>query len=73
MPAMSRSAKDTWRSVHFAIMYGTAFTAYPLPYSKGCDTFGLSGGIASPAAPDMSLSGKQCHEMSWPAPNTKSA
>ncbi|CAK0035122.1 Uncharacterised protein [Burkholderia pseudomallei] len=36
---MSRPGKDIKRSVHIAIMTSITFTAYPMPYSKICDTF----------------------------------
>jgi hypothetical protein len=37
--SMSRTGKNIQSGVYITIMYSTASTAYPLPYSKVCDTF----------------------------------
>jgi hypothetical protein len=50
---MSRTGKDIQSGVHIAIMDITAITAYPLPYSKVCDTVRPRVGKASTTRADL--------------------
>src|SRR5256885_12167920 len=50
---MSRTGKDIPCRVHIAIMDITAITAYPLPYSKVCDTVRPRVGKASTTRADL--------------------
>jgi len=51
--SMSRTGKDIQSRVHIAIMEVTAITAYPLPYSKVCDTVRPRIGKASTIRTDL--------------------